>query len=357
MTETINTMPISIDEKCFINSASVGDIRQNTDSGLDETKNMYLQHIQLKNFTNHTIRQQEQILRIFLNFIKSQGINDIKSVDLSILENYKNYLTKQNLTSTTIHGRLITIRQFFRFLVKKDIIYTNPCEEMVMPKEKRSLPQGILTVKEMTKLLKTPDIRTDLGYRDRTIMELFYSTGIRAGELIRLKVSDINLEKKLLRISRGKGQKDRFLPINTPTTRFLSRYIDRVRPRLQEIPRPSGNNWEARSKTGGDILFLTVYGGSLTPSWLDQMIKKYLKQAGITKTIQPCHGFRHSVATHLLESGMDVRYVQAFLGHENIQTTQRYTHIEREQLKKLLDKYHPREINQIKVETFNAAGN
>lgn len=330
------------DEKCFSYTASVG-------SNLEEAKKMYLQHIRLKNYTNHTIRQQEQILRNFLSFAQSQGITDIKGIDLQTLESYKLHLCKQNLTSTTIHGRLITVRQLFRYLTKKEVIYSNPGDEMIMPKDKRTLPQGILTVKEMTKLLKTPDIRTDLGYRDRTIMELFYSTGIRAGELMRLKISDLNLEKKLLRISKGKGQKDRYLPLNTPVCRFLTRYLEKIRPRFQEIPRPSGNHWESRSKTGGDVLFLTVYGGAITSSWLDQVIIKYLKKAEITKEVQPCHCFRHSVATHLLESGMDVRYVQAFLGHENIQTTQRYTHIAKEQLKQLLDKYHPREINKIKV--------
>ncbi len=346
MTEAMNTLQTTPDEKRFINTSSVA-------SNLEETKRMYLQHIQLKNYTNHTIRQQEQILRNFLSFVQSQGVRDIKGIDLQTLESYKLYLSAQSLTSTTIHGRLITVRQFFRYLTKKEIIYSNPCDEMIMPKEKRTLPQGILTRKEMIRLLKTPDIRTDLGYRDRTIMELFYSTGIRAGELTRLKISDINLEKKILRITLGKGQKDRFLPVNTPTARFLSRYLEKIRPRLQEIPRPSGNHWESRSKTGGDVLFLSIYGGAITPSWLDQIIKKYLKEAGITKAVQPCHCFRHSVATHLLESGMDVRYVQAFLGHENIQTTQRYTHIAREQLKQLLDKYHPREINKIKVEHYD----
>ncbi len=342
----------TIDERRFINTPSVA-------TNLEETKRMYLQHIQLQNYTNHTIRQQEQILRNFISFATSQGITDIKSIDLQTLESYKLHLSAQTLTSSTIHGRLITVRQFFRYLTKKEVIYSNPCDEMIMPKEKRTLPQGILTVKEMTKLLKTPDIRTDLGYRDRTIMELFYSTGIRAGELMRLKINDLNLEKKLLRINLGNGQKDRYLPLNTPSCRFLTRYLEKIRPRLQEIPRPCGNHWEAKSKTGGDILFLTVYGGSISQGWLDLMIKKYLKKAEITKRLQPCHCFRHSVATHLLESGMDVRYVQAFLGHENIQTTQRYTHIAREQLKQLIDTYHPREINKIKVEQYHGtdAGN
>jgi integrase/recombinase XerD len=193
-----------------------------------------------------------------------------------------------------------------------------------------------------------------LGYRDRTILEILYSTGIRAGELTRLKISDVDLEKKLLRVTHGKGNKDRFVPLNTPTCKFLTRYLKKIRAALIKKPRQSGNNWEKRAKTGEGILFLTVYNGALTQGGLTVIMKKYLKKAGITKKIQPCHGFRHSVATHLLEDGMDIRYVQAFLGHETIQTTQIYTHVEKQKLREMLKKYHPRERNRIGIfQRFN----
>ncbi len=314
---------------------------------MEQLKNAYLQHMQLKNYSPFTIRQNEQYLRLFLQFLRGQGITELKQVKPETLEGYKKYLflyqkkNSESLSSTTITGRLIQVKLFFRFLIKKGYIFSNPAENWQMPRETKSLPRGIMTVKEINTILKQPDLRTLLGYRDRTILEILYSTGIRAGELTRLKISDIDFEKQLLRITRGKGEKDRFVPLNNPTCRFLNRYLAKIRPQLAQCPRPCGHNWRERSKTGEGVLFLTSYGGALTRQWLAVTVKKHLKQAGITKEVAPCHSFRHSVATHLLEDGMDIRYVQAFLGHENIQTTQVYTHVEKEKLREMLERYHP----------------
>ncbi|MEW6558000.1 MAG: tyrosine-type recombinase/integrase [Elusimicrobiota bacterium] len=329
------------------------------DFNLDQLKEYYLQHLQLKGFSAFTVRQTEQMVRIFLNFLKANGITEIKKVNLEILEGYKEYLTRyktkkeNNLTASTILTRLMSVRNFFRYLLKKGIIYRDIAENWRMPKDKRPLPRGILTIQEINRIMKQPQIRTTLGYRDRTILEVLYSTGIRAGELIKLKVSDVDLDKKVLRVNKGKGGKSRYVLLNTPTCRFLNRYLRKIRPELAKCPRESGNNWEQRSKTGEGILFLTVYGGALTNAGLMLILKTYIKKAGITKSVQPCHSFRHSVATHLLESGMDIRYVQAFLGHETIQTTQVYTRVEKEKLRELLRKYHPREKDRnIEIRKF-----
>ncbi|MEW6558054.1 MAG: tyrosine-type recombinase/integrase [Elusimicrobiota bacterium] len=329
------------------------------DFTLAQLKEYYLQHLQLKGFSAFTVRQTEQMVRIFLNFLKANGITEIKKVNLENLEDYKGHLTRyktkkeNNLTPSTILTRLMAVRNFFRYLLKKGLIYRDITEGWQMPKDRRPLPRGIMTIQEINKIMKQPQIRTTLGYRDRTILEVLYSTGIRAGELIRLKVSDVDLDKKVLRVNKGKGGKSRYVLLNTPTCRFLERYLKKIRPELAKCPRPSGNNWEQKSKTGEGILFITVYGGLISQGWIDTMIKKYLKLAGITKQVAPCHSFRHSVATHLLESGMDVRYVQAFLGHETIQTTQIYTHIEKEKLRELLKKYYPREKNRVQVKIFS----
>lgn len=314
---------------------------------MENLKNLYLQHIQLKNYSEFTIRQNEQYLRIFLQFLRSQGITDIKQVKSETLEAYKKHLflyqrkNGKTLSGSTINGRLIQVKIFFQFLCQKGSVFSNPAENLEMPRQTRPLPRGIMTVKEITRILKQPDLKKLLGYRDRTILEMLYATGIRAGELTRLKIADVDFKKKLLRITKGKGGKDRFVPLNTPTCRFLKRYLSKFRIELAQCPRPCGHNWRERAKTGEGVLFLTSYGGALTCCWLATMLKKYIKQAGITKEVAPCHSFRHSVATHLLEDGMDIRYVQAFLGHENIQTTQVYTHVEKEKLREMLEKYHP----------------
>ena len=167
-----------------------------------------------------------------------------------------------------------------------------------------------------------------------------------------LKVPDVNLQKKMVRIRNGKGGKDRFVPLSTPCCRFIVRYLDVIRPELVEGMRPCGNSWLKKSQTGKDLLFLSIYGGPMGKVWLGAMMKGYIHKAGITKVLSPVHSFRHSVATHLLESGMDVRYVQVLLGHNNINSTQIYTHVERQTLKTLLKKFHPRERAHERLQIF-----
>ena len=186
-----------------------------------------------------------------------------------------------------------------------------------------------------------PDLRSVLGYRDRAMMEVLYSTGARAAELLNLRLPDIDLETKIARIRNGKGGKDRFVPLSTPCCRFLDRYIRETRKEMMEGVRPAGNNWKKKEGTAGDLLFVSIYGGPLSKNWLCTMMKRYLHNAGITRPASPVHSFRHSVATHLLGSGMDVRFVQVFLGHSNIDSTQIYTHVERKSLHKMLKAYHP----------------
>jgi integrase/recombinase XerD len=213
---------------------------------------------------------------------------------------------------------------------------------------------------EIQKVMEQPNLKTVLGYRDRTIMEVGYATGIRASGMIGLAVSDVNLEKKILRVRNGKGQRERFAPLSTPACRFLERYISAIRPQLAEGMRPAGNSWLRKTDSGGDTLFLSLYGGAFSRVWLAMVMKNYIRKAGITRPISPVHGFRHSVATHLIENGMDVRYVQAFLGHNSINSTQIYTHVERGTLHRLLKAHHPRELAKeepiaFKEETHAAA--
>jgi integrase/recombinase XerD len=192
--------------------------------------------------------------------------------------------------------------------------------------------------------MEQPDLRSVLGYRDRAMMEILYATGVRCAELVCLRVPDVDLKKKSIRVRNGKGGKDRFVPLSTPACRFIERYLAVIRPELAGCMRPAGNNWKAKSQTGEDFLFLSIYGGQLTRTWLAETMRRYLRDSGITRPVSPVHSFRHSVATHLLENGMDVRYVQAFLGHESINSTQIYTHVERKTLLRLMKTCHPREL-------------
>ena len=154
-----------------------------------------------------------------------------------------------------------------------------------------------------------PDLRTPLGYRDRTMMEVLYATGVRAAELLALKVPDMDLKRKVLRVRHGKGGKDRFAPLSTPCCRFLDRYLTEIRPELIEGLRPYGNNWIQKEGTAGDTVFASVYGGPFSAGWLGQLMERYIRKAGITRPISPVHGFRHSVAYVLSSVMWCVRYV------------------------------------------------
>jgi integrase/recombinase XerD len=337
MTETILTPPVEL-------SADPKAARKD----LDGLKAAYLQHLRLKNLRPLTIRQMEQCLRFFIAFVQSKGIDDISQVDADLFENYKAQLMNGvsrkgiKLHVNTVRERLFIPQRWFAFLKKKGVIFFDPIAVVEPPHESKALPRGVLSAAEIQTLLKVPDLRNPLGYRDRTMMEVLYATGVRVGELVTLNIEDADLARRTLRVRHGKGGRERMVPLSTPCCRFLRRYLEAVRPELAQGMRPAGNNWKKKGQTGGNLLFLSIYGGAFNATWVGTMMRRYLIQAGITRPrISPVHGFRHSVATHLLENGMDIRYVQAFLGHESIQSTQIYTHVERRTLKELFKKCHP----------------
>jgi integrase/recombinase XerD len=247
---------------------------------------------------------------------------------------------------------LETAKRWFAWLRKKGVLMYDPIAGVKTPKTRKYLPKGVMRPDEIRKVMEQPDLKTVIGYRDRTMMEVLYSTGARAAELVNLKVPDVDLRKKMAFIRNGKGGKDRYVPLSTPCCRFLERYINVIRPEFAAGMRPCGNNWLKKAETGKDLLFLSIYGGPIGKIWLAALLKEYITKAGIKKAVSPVHSFRHSVATHLLEGGMDVRYVQVLLGHNSINSTQIYTHVERTTLQALLKKHHPRELARERVQPF-----
>ena len=321
-------------------------------SDLEGLKLAYLQHLKLKNLAALSIRQMDQALRVFLDFIQSRGVGDVGLIDRELFEKYKahlseDYLTRKGkrLTTNTIRDRLFIVQRWFLFLRKKGVLFFDPIAEVRPPKIVKQLPRGVMRADEIRKVMAQPDLKIAIGYRDRTMMEILYATGVRCAELVNLRAPDVDLKKKVIRVRNGKGGKDRFVPLSTPACRFIERYLSTIRPELARCLRPAGNNWKAKSQTGEDFLFLSIYGGQISRVWIAATMKRYIAQAGITRPVSPVHSFRHSVATHLLESGMDVRYVQAFLGHESINSTQIYTHVERGTLGRLIKAHHPRALS------------
>jgi len=324
----------------------------------ESLKKAFLEHLTLRNLSPLSVRQTDLAIRVFLGWLAGKGVKDVYQVDRNLFENYKAWLSAYRnrkdalLANRTIMDRMFMVQRWFAWMKKKGYLAHDPIAAVKAPREKRQLPHGVLRPDEIRKIMEQPDLRSVLGYRDRTIMEVLYSTGVRAAELCALKVPDVDLQKKAARVRNGKGGKDRFVPLSTPCCRFLDRYIKEIRPEFAAGMRPCGNNWQKKAQTGKDLLFLSLYGGPMGKVWLGALMKEYIRKAGIKKAVSPVHSFRHSVATHLLAGGMDVRYVQAILGHNNINSTQIYTHVERETLQGMLRKYHPRELARENLQIF-----
>ncbi|MBI5244220.1 MAG: tyrosine-type recombinase/integrase [Elusimicrobia bacterium] len=288
---------------------------------LDQLKASYLESLVLKNYSPLSVRQNDQNLRIFLSWLKGRGITDPGQVDAPLFEQYKAYLSTGYVTrkgkplcSNTIIPRLYNVQNWFEWMRKKGVVMSNLIAGVKLPRFMQRLPRGVLRQDEIRRVMAQPDIRTPLGYRDRTMMEVLYSTGVRARELVSLRVPDVDMSKKAARVRNGKGGKDRFVPLSTPCCRFVARYLEEIRPELVAGMKPCGNNWIKKAGTAEDFLFVSAYGGTFSSQWLNQLMTDYLRKAGIARPVSPVHGFRHSVATHLIEDGMDVRYVQAMLG-------------------------------------------
>jgi integrase/recombinase XerD len=215
---------------------------------------------------------------------------------------------------------------FFRFLVTEGRIESSPARLLGAPKLPRKLP-GVLTRDEVDMLLAQPAPSNQRGHRDKAMLELLYATGLRVSELVGLQMSNINLEAGYVRMV-GKGSKERIVPMGTKALEVLKAYLTEARGKLLK-------------NRSSSYLFLNSRGEGLTRQGFWKIIKKYGKKAGIRKEISP-HKLRHSFASHLLEGGADLRSVQVMLGHADISTTQIYTHITRERLKQIHEKYHPR---------------
>lgn len=329
-----------------------------TTQSFEACKVSYLQHLKLRNLSPLSIRQIEQGIRFFGAWLAQKSIPSLQGVGRDTFERYKaELMASQSHRGTPLHfdtirGRMLIVQRWFDFLRRRGLLLSNPIADVKPPPRVKRLPRGVMSAEEIAKVMAQPDLKTLVGYRDRTLMEVLYSTGMRAAEVSSIEVQDVSLEKKVARVRKGKGSKERFVPLTTPCCRFLERYLKVVRPELAKGIRPAGNNWLKKYQTGGDLLFLSAYGGHLQACWLTQLLRGYLTAAGIDRPMSPVHGFRHTVATHLMESGMDVRYVQVFLGHANINTTQIYTHVERKSMMRQLKSYHPLEKAGVRLKPF-----
>ncbi len=274
-----------------------------------------------KGYSNNTIMSYKEDLDKFLYFFNNKDIKDIDSNDL---KKYIKNLSDRNLNETSISRNISCLKSFYKFLNIEKIINTNPTDLLYMPKKKKSLPK-ILTVNEVDTLL---NIKLDcaFSYRNKAMLELMYSSGLRVSELVNLKLSDVDLNDDLVRIY-GKGNKERVIPIGEYALEYLEDYIYKYRNKMLK----KGNN---------DYIFLNNHGNKMTRQGFFKIIKKIAKENKIDKEISP-HVLRHSFASHMLKNGADLRTIQELLGHSDISTTQIYTHLTNEELKNNYNNYHP----------------
>jgi integrase/recombinase XerD len=287
----------------------------------------FLDYLSLeRGLSKNTLTSYGRDLNKFVSFLKKKRISSFGDVKKSDIQDFLLFQKDRGLSSNSIARGLAAMKVFFRFLAREGFLKTDIASVIETPKLWKHLPEA-LSFSEVDKLLNAPNLRDWIGIRDKACLELMYATGLRASELINLNIKDVNLELGIIKCV-GKGSKERIVPLGKVAKAALKRYIDKVRGKLIKSGAEGG-------------LFLTRLGRKMSRQMLWKIIKGYARKSRIDKDIKP-HTLRHSFATHLLEGGADLRVVQEMLGHSNISTTQIYTHINKERLKSIHKKFHPR---------------
>jgi integrase/recombinase XerD len=289
----------------------------------------FLTHVKVeKGLSSNTVSAYKRDLAKFDAFARKRRLS-LEAISRDDLVDFLAGLYRQKLESRTVARQLVTLRNLFRFAQIQDLISVDPCINLESPKIRRTLP-GYLRLEEVERLLEQPDERTPLGLRDRAMLEVLYSTGLRVSELISLRVSDLDAKVGCVRCI-GKGDKERIVPVGRKALGIVEKYLRQARARLC-----------CKGKSvGSPALFVNRRGGALSRVGVWKILSAYGRRAGLRRPIKP-HMLRHSFATHLLERGADLRSVQLMLGHADISTTQIYTHVVEERLKQIYKAHHPR---------------
>ena len=279
-----------------------------------------------KGLSKNTLESYRSDLEQFSDWLKTKDLSFSKTAKKDILS-YLSFLFKSGLGSKTVARKLSSLKSFFRYLVFKSIIQVDPSNEIETPKLLKSIPKSI-SEKEIEKLLDAPDEKTDIGLRDKTMIETLYSCGLRISELTNLELLNLNLRQGVIRVI-GKGQKERLVPMGDQLLSLLENYLVSTRKNFLK-------------KKNSDFLFLSSRGQKMTRQSFWHRIKYYCINCGFEPEKISPHVLRHAFATHLLNNGADLRVVQLLLGHSDLNTTQIYTEVARQRLKRLHTEHHPR---------------
>lgn len=289
-----------------------------------------------RNASAHTLRNYLGDLAQFYEYLcpkDSKGNRpdiDVRQIDHITIREYMAKLYNDKRKKTSIARKLATLRTFFKFLCREQVLELNPARLVSSPRLEKRLPK-VISVDEVIHFIETPDTDTLLGKRDRAIVELLYATGCRVSEVAGMNLEDIDFKHETIRV-RGKGRKERFVPFGSKAKDALTAYLDVRGVLLAEA---------SEDKRDAKALLLNYQGTRITTRSIGRLIEKYVKECALAHDISP-HSLRHSVATHLLSAGADLRAIQELLGHARLSTTQIYTHVSVEQLMQVYDKAHPR---------------
>ena len=293
----------------------------------------YMQALAIQNYSENTISNRTFHLVAFIRWCHERGLAEPLEVTRPVLERYQRYLfhyRKKNgdpMSFRTQHSRLVPLRMWFRWMTRRNYLLHNPASELELPKLGQPLPRNIFSAQEVERILLLCDIDDPIGLRDRAIIEVLYSTGIRRMEVIALKLYELSLERGVLLVRQGKGKKDRYVPIGERAIAWLRKYIEESRPQLAAEPDDM-------------TVFLTNSGEPFSRDHMTSNVKARIDAAKLGKT-GACHLFRHTMATLMHENGADIRHIQEILGHVKLETTQIYTHVSIRTLQQVHASTHP----------------
>lgn len=307
----------------------------------------FVEWMRAMHYSEHTIKNHRIDLGYFIAWCEERSILRPEDVTRAILERYRQHVyhyrrkTDGEALSFACQGkRLISIRVFFRWMTRQHHLLFNPASELELPKMEKRLPRHVLTVAEVESILNGVKVNdaTGLGIRDRAMLETLYSTGVRRQELVNLKLNDLDRERGTLMIRQGKGRKDRMVPIGARAVAWIEKYLADVRSRYVEEP-------------DDGFLFLAKHGEALTGKQLSYIVKRAIDRGGLERAANEhlnsaCHLFRHACATHMLENGADIRFIQALLGHADLSTTDMYTQVSIMKLKAVHEATHPARLGR-----------
>jgi len=297
----------------------------------EKEKESFIQHIQReKNFSENTVTSYRNDLSDFGEFLKERNLqrNTLDQVDRSLLRDFLVFLKRKRLKDSSIAHKVFVLRSFFKYLLRKRRIFSNPASFLSSPKRKKRLPT-FLTISQMESLLRLPPKESVWGLRDLAILEFFYSTGMRLAELANLDLSSVDFTGEVVRVL-GKGKKERIIPLGREALEVLKNYMNLRKSAFKGNP-----------EINGEAIFLNHSGKRLSARSIGRIVKKYATKVSEDRKTSP-HTLRHTFATHLLDQGADLLAVKELLGHESLSTTQIYTHVTTDRLKKIYKIAHPR---------------